>query len=37
MAIFSASWFASDRPISPYNSGTKAQIEVPQVPEDRAK
>ena len=37
MAIFTATWSASDRPIYPYNSGTKARIEVPQVPEDRAK
>ena len=25
-----------DRPVSPYNSGTEARIEVPQAPEDRA-
>ena len=37
MAHFSATWSASDRPISPFNSGTKAWIEVPQAPEDRAR
>ena len=36
MAHFSATWSASNRPISPYNSGTEAQIEVPQAPGDRA-
>ena len=34
---FSANWSASDRPIFPYNSGTEARIEAPQVPEDRAR
>ena len=34
MADFSATWSASDQPISPYNSGTEAWIEAP---EDRAK
>ena len=28
---------ASDRPVSPYNSETEAQTEVPQAPEDRAR
>ena len=37
MADFSANWSASDRPVSPYNSGTEAWIEVPQAPEDRAR
>ena len=37
MADFSATWSASDEPISPYNLGTEARIEVPQAPEDRAK
>ena len=37
MAHFSANWSASDRPVSPYNSGTEAWIEVPQAQEDRAK
>ena len=37
MADFSANWSASDRPVFPYNSGTEAQIEAPQAPEDRAK
>ena len=36
MADFSANWSASDRPVSPYNSGTEARIEVPQTPENRA-
>ena len=31
---FSATWSASDRPVTPYNSGTEALIEVP---EDRAR
>ena len=34
MADFSANWSASDRPVFPYNSGTKARIEAPQAPED---
>ena len=33
MAHFSATWSASDRPVSPYNSGS-ARIEAPQAPED---
>ena len=37
MADFSATWSASDRPISPYNSGTGARIEAPQAPEDKAR
>ena len=37
MAHFSATWSASDQPVSPYNSGTEAWIEVPQAPEDRAR
>ena len=37
MAHFSATWSASDRPVSPYNSGTEALIEAPQAAEDRAK
>ena len=37
MAHFSATWSASDQPISPYNSGTEARIEAPQAPEDRAR
>ena len=37
MAHFSANWSASDRPVSPYNSGTEAWIETPQAPEDRAR
>ena len=37
MAYFSATWSASDRPVSPYNSGTEAWIEVPQAPEDRER
>ena len=37
MANFSATWSASDSPISPYNSGTEARIEEPQAPEDRAR
>ena len=37
MAHFSATWSASDRPVSPYNSGTEARIEAPQAPEDRAR
>ena len=36
MAHFSATWSASDRPVSTYNSGTEAPIEAPQAPEDRA-
>ena len=35
MAHFSATCSASDRPVSPYNSGTEARIEAPQAPEDR--
>ena len=30
-------WSASDRPVSPYNSGTEAQIKSPQAPEDRSR
>ena len=37
MAHFSATWSASDRPVSSFNSGTEARIEVPQAPEDRAR
>ena len=37
MADFSNNWSASDRLVSPYNSGTEALIEAPQAPEDRAK
>ena len=37
MAYFSATWSASDRPVSPYNSGAEARIEAPQAPEDRAR
>ena len=37
MADFCGNESASDRPIFPYNSGTEAQIEVPQAPEDRAR
>ena len=37
MAHFSATWSASDRPVSPYNSRTEARIEAPQAPEDRAR
>ena len=37
MAHFSTTWSASDRPVFPYNSGTEARIEAPQVPEDRAR
>ena len=37
MADFSANWYASDRPISPYNLGTEVQIEAPKAPEDRAR
>ena len=37
MADFSANWFASDRPVFPYNSGTEVRIEAPQAPEDRAR
>ena len=37
MANFSATFSASDWLVSPYNSGTEEQIEVPQVPEDRGK
>ena len=37
MAHFSATWSASVRPVSPYNSGTEAQIETPQAPEDRKR
>ena len=37
MAVFSAAWFASDRPIFPYHSGTEAWIEVKQAPEDRGR
>ena len=37
MAHSSATWSASDQPVSTYNSGTEAWIEVPQVPEDRAR
>ena len=37
MAHFSATWSASDRPISLYNSGAEARIEAQQAPEDRAK
>ena len=37
MAQSSATWSASDRPVSPYNSGTEARIEAPQAPEDRAR
>ena len=36
MADFSATWSAIDRHVFPYNSGTEAQIEAPQAPEDRA-
>ena len=36
MADFSANMSARDRPVSPYNSGTEAWIDVPQAPEDRA-
>ena len=32
MAIFSATWSASDRPVFPYNSVIEALIEVPQAP-----
>ena len=31
MADFSANWSASDRPVSPYNSGTEARIEAPKI------
>ena len=34
---FSTTWSASDQPIFPYNSGTKAWIEAPQTPEDGAR
>ena len=37
MAHFSATWSASDRPVSPYNSGTEAQIEAAKAPENRAR
>ena len=37
MADFSVTWSASDRPVFPYNSGTEAQIEAPQAPEDRVR
>ena len=37
MADFSANWSASDRPVSPYNSGTEARIEAPQTTKDRAR
>ena len=37
MADFSATWSASDRAVFPYNSRTKARIEAPQAPEDRAR
>ena len=37
MAHFSATWSASDRHVSPYNSGKEAWIEAPQAPEDRAR
>ena len=37
MAHFSATWSASDQPVSPYNSGTEARIETPQAPQDRAR
>ena len=37
MAIFSATWSASDWPVSPYIFVTEAQIEAQQAPEDRAK
>ena len=30
VAIFSATWSASDRPVSPSYSGTEAWIEVPK-------
>ena len=33
MAHFSATWSASDRPVSPYNSGSEAWIEALQAPE----
>ena len=37
MADFSATWSASDQPVSPYNLGTEARIEAPQTPKDRAR
>ena len=37
MADFSATWSASDRPVSPFNLGTEERIEVPQAPEDRTR
>ena len=37
MAHFSAIWSVSDRPVSTYNSGTEARIEMPQAPEGRAR
>ena len=37
VSIFSATWSASDRPVSPSYSGTEAWIEVPQAPEGRVK
>ena len=37
MAKFFANWSATDRPVFPYNSGTKTWIEGQQVPQDRAR
>ena len=37
MADFFVTCSASDRPVFPYNSGTEAQIEAPQAPEDRVR
>ena len=34
MSDFSATLSASDRHVFPYNSGTEAQIEAPQAPEE---
>ena len=37
MANFSSTWSATDRSVSPYYSGTEAQIEAQQAPEYRTR